>query len=195
MKTSRVVSAVFLLLSSMKLGIAQSQQPASAVPSLGDLARQLRAERAKAAQKPEKIYSNDNLPARPPKEGLTAAGGMVPEAAEQPVTKGEATPSPGEPSAEAHNEKYYRAKMSELRSQLELHQRELDVQQQKLSQNEMQYYPDPNKALVQEYTRADVNKRTQDVDKKKEEIAADEKAMDDLRDQLRREGGDPGWLR
>jgi hypothetical protein len=69
------------------------------------------------------------------------------------------------------------------------------VLQQKSAQNDMQYYPDPNKTLRQEFTRSDINKLNDQAEKKKQEIAADEKALDDLRDQLRREGGDPGWLR
>ena len=77
----------------------------------------------------------------------------------------------------------------------QLHERELAVLQQKLSQNQVQFYPDPNKSLLQEYTRSDINKLQQDIDKKKWEIAGDDKALADLEDQLRREGGEPGWLR
>jgi uncharacterized coiled-coil protein SlyX len=85
--------------------------------------------------------------------------------------------------------------MSELRAQLDLHQRQLNVLQQKLGQSQTQFYADPNKTLQQEYSRSDITKLNQDIQKKQQEIADDQKAMDDLRDQLRREGGDPGWLR
>ena len=67
--------------------------------------------------------------------------------------------------------------------------------QQKLGQNQMQYYPDPNKSLLQQYSRDDINKLTADIDAKKQQVADDEKAIEDLHDQLRHEGGDPGWLR
>ena len=67
--------------------------------------------------------------------------------------------------------------------------------QQKLGQNQTQYYPDPNKTLQQEYSREDINKLTADIDAKKQQIADDEKAIEDLHDQLRHEGGDPSWLR
>jgi hypothetical protein len=69
------------------------------------------------------------------------------------------------------------------------------VLQQKLSQNDMQYYPDPNKALQQQYSREDIKKLTTDIDAKKDQVAGDEKAIEDLHAQLRQEGGDPGWLR
>jgi len=48
---------------------------------------------------------------------------------------------------------------------------------------------------VQEYNRSDINQLKQEIDKKKQEIAADDKAIQDLQDQLRKEGGPPGWLR
>ena len=67
--------------------------------------------------------------------------------------------------------------------------------QQKLGQNQMQYYNDPNKSLLQQYSRDDINKFTADIDAKKQQVADDEKAIEDLHEQLRREGGDPGWLR
>jgi uncharacterized protein with LGFP repeats len=85
--------------------------------------------------------------------------------------------------------------MRELQAQLDLHKRQLQVLQQKESQNQMQFYPDPNKTLIQEYTRSDINKEINEIDKKKQQIADDERAIEDLRDQLRREGGEPGWLR
>jgi hypothetical protein len=42
---------------------------------------------------------------------------------------------------------------------------------------------------------SDVYKLQDQVAKKKAEIAADQKAIEGLREQLRREGGDAGWLR
>ena len=48
---------------------------------------------------------------------------------------------------------------------------------------------------MQQYSRDDIDKLTADIDAKKQQIADDEKAIDDLHDQLRHEGGDPGWLR
>jgi DNA repair exonuclease SbcCD ATPase subunit len=42
---------------------------------------------------------------------------------------------------------------------------------------------------------SDVYSLQDQIAKKKSEIDADQKAIEDLREQLRREGGDPGWLR
>jgi hypothetical protein len=160
--------------------------------SLGTIARQLRAERAETSNKPAKVFTNDNLPARPPGEGLTAAAGISSTPAQvQPGGSSAAELAAGE----AHDEKYYRKERAKIIDATGIHQRELTVLQQKLAQNNMQYYPDPNKTLQQEYSRADINKLTDQIERKKQQISADEKALDDLRDQLRREGGDPGWLR
>lgn len=188
--------ALLVLGVALSLGRAQAQET-----SLGDMARQLKAQREKAAKKPTKVYSNDNLPKRQPGEALTMAGGMSQEAPPTPPPDSSASGATGGGEAAstgtsgAHDEKYFRAKMAELRDRLETHQRLLNVMQQKQSQGQTQYYSDPNKTLQQEFSRSDANKAVDDVAKMQQNIADDEKAMDDLRDQLRREGGEPGWLR
>jgi len=152
--------------------------------SLGDVARQLKAQKAKES-KSAKVITNDTL------ESDTSLA-ATPEK-ESPIV---APPAEGPSAApEAHNQEYYRAKMSKLQTSLETDQRELNVLQQKLGQNQMQYYDDPNKSLQQQYSREDIAKLTTDIDAKKDLVAGDNKAIDDLRDQLRHEDGDPAWLR
>jgi hypothetical protein len=165
-------------------GYAQQQSNAS-TPSLGDLARQLKAQKAKEP-KPVKVFTNDNLPTS--KEGVSESGAPGKSSAD-------ASPGGSKGGAQGHDEKYFRTRMSTLQDQLDTDKRELEVMQQKLGQNQMQYYPDPNKSLQQEYSRGDVNKLTANIDAKKQQIANDEKAIDALRDQLRQEDGDPSWLR
>lgn len=171
-----VLASCFLGLVS---GFAQ-QKFGTTNPSLGDIARQLKAQKSKDA-KPAKVFTNDNLSAPADSGAAVVASGASKDA----LPKGTVT----------HDEVYYRAQLSRLQTQLQTHQRELDVLQQKLGLNAMQYYPDPNKTLLQEYSRSDINKKTDEIDAKKQQIADDEKAIEDLHDQLRREGGDPAWLR
>jgi len=156
--------------------------------SLGDLARKVRAQKAKEHQ-PTLTITNDNIAglekSSASESGPSAKGKSSTEAA----AEGPATPAP------AHDAEYYRAHQRKLQDQLDTHKRELEVLQQKLGQNQMQYYPNPQDTLTQQYTRGDINKLTADIDAKKQQVAADEKALEDLRDQLRHEGGDPGWLR
>lgn len=179
---SIVLGLALALLGAAPLG-AQDNATAT-TPSLGQIARQLKAQKAKEA-KPAKVITNDTLESTPAQPSPSEKESTVPV----PPAEGVSTPPP------AHNEEYYRAQMSKLKSHLETDQRELDVLQQKLGQNQMQYYGDPNKSLLQQYSREDVNTLTDEIDAKKAVVASDNQAIDDLRDQLRHEGGDPGWLR
>jgi hypothetical protein len=207
MKPSSVLMTLLLALVGAGVSFAQTSQPASTDASLGDLARQLKKERAKEFVKLQTVFTNDNLPARPPGEGPTAATGISATAATTEGTPAAATPKTetktqatalSSGNTEGRGEKYYRRKMKDIQARLSLHQRELSVLEQKFSLGQMEYYSNPQKTLIQESTpalRSDVNKLRSEVDNKKQQIADDEKAINDLQDQLRRDGGDPGWLR
>jgi len=181
--------------------VSEAQEAGSGDSSLADVARKVRAEKSKET-KPAKVFTNDDLKGAVRKDEATPpAGSEVAEkdkaaadtSKEAKDKKDDANPAPeGE---DVHNEKYYRKRMGELNAALDMHKRELDVLQQKLNLNQPVYYSDPQKQLEQEYSRSDITKLTKEVDGKKQQIADDEKAIDDLRDQLRHDGGDPGWLR
>lgn len=189
MKRPAIFSALFVLFASFPLALSQSQGQPPQEPSLGELARKVRAKRAKEGTKPVKVYTNENIPAGP--GGISVVGGSG------------AAANGGEPATgqyvsgatEKRGEEYYRRTMSKLKARLDTDQRELAVLQQKLNLNEVQYYPDPQKTLLQQYSRSDINKLRGEVEQKQQAIAADEKAISDLENQLRREGGEPGWLR
>jgi hypothetical protein len=205
MKTDVKMCVLICAVVCLATGLGRGQQPGASDNSLGDLARKVRAEKSKEA-KPAKVITNDNILSPGPESGVpvpatTADQNPSEKKPEKPggeaVTESKETgdihPTPD--AGQVHDEKYYRARMSELQASLDLHKRELSVLEQKLDLNQTQYYNDPQKALEQQYSRDDINKRTQDIDAKKQQIADDEKAIDDLRDQLNRESGDPGWLR
>jgi len=181
-----------------------AQNSTSPVP-LGDLARQLKAQRAKSQGK-SKVVTNDDLTSLPPSPNNPSTATKEAKPGEEPAQKTggneaekETTKTPAaENGVQAHDENYYRGQMSKLRDRLDVDQRQLDVLQQKLGQNQMQYYPDPNKGLLQESgptAMSDIHKLQDQIDKKKADVAADQKAIDDLQDQLRHESGDPAWLR
>ena len=183
------LGACALLLGMWKPAIAQTQQPAEPT-SLGELARKLRAERARENQKPVAVFTNDNLPGGP----------AAPAESEKAAQAAKLSKAAGEPakSAGKHDEKYFRSRAEALRSQMELHQRELNVLQQKLGVGSTGYNPNPQKTLEQESTPAfysDQNKLRSEIDAKEQQIVDDQKALDDLRDELRHDGGDPGWIR
>jgi hypothetical protein len=196
--------ATLALVLGLGAGMAPAQNSTSSVP-LGDVARQLKAQRAKSQEK-SKVFTNDDLATLSPSPAKPSTTTKEAKPGEKPVKKTSGNEaekeSPKATSAttgeETHGEKYYRDRMTKLQDQLDIHQRELSVLQQRLGQNQMMYYPDPNKGLLQASgptAMSDVVKLQDQIAKKKAEVAADQEAIEDLREQLRREGGDAGWLR
>jgi hypothetical protein len=190
MKRLLSISAFLLLVTSLGFG-TQPQEGASA-PSLAEIARRNSAARAKPVLQPGKVLTNDDFASSPAEASPNASSGKSQTSGAQAGAKGQPETSA---SSGGHDEKYFRKAMGELLGKLQMHQRQLQVLQQKLAQDQMQFYSDPNKTLQQEYTRSDVSKMTQDVAAKKQEIESDQKAINDLTDQLRHEGGNPGWIR
>jgi hypothetical protein len=192
--------------------LAAAQEAQSGDGSVADVARKVRAEKSKE-NKTVKVFTNDDLRALNKKDEATSPGaesapkekgqaaGPSREAKDnqandkEEVKSQEGDSNAGSEGSDVHNEKYFRKRSAELNANLELHKRELSVLQQKLDLAQPVYYKDPQKQLEQEYSRSDITKLTNEVDAKKQQIADDEKAIDDLRDQLRRDDGDPGWLR
>lgn len=164
----------------------RQQEPVSE-PSLGELARRQRVAQATTAAKSPTIYTNDNLP--------TAAGNLTILQTSQ--VKGGAEAAAGRPAATTakHGEDDYRTRLSELRERLDFDQRELDVLQQKLGQHQVQYYSNPSEALQQQYSREDINRLQAAIDDKQQQVDADQQALNDLEDEFRRQGGDPGSLK
>jgi len=201
-----------LLMPCLTIASAEAQQAQSGDGSLADAARQARAAKSKET-KPVKTFTNDDLRSSDQKsEGSApAATTLASKGKEQPAAEAgkdaknqeakeqeQAKDKDDNASASTEGdeaEKSFRKRSAELNANLELHKRELSVLQQKLSLAQPVYYNDPQKQMEQEYSRSDIARLTKEVDAKKQEIADDEKALDDLRDQLRREDGDPGWLR
>lgn len=71
----------------------------------------------------------------------------------------------------------------------------MDVLQRELNKDDLQYYPDPQKALMQQYSRSDINEKTAKVAAKKADIESLKQQIADLEDAVRKAGGDPGWVR
>jgi len=164
----------------------QTQSQAQAGPvaqdSLAEAARKAR-EQKKEASKSSKTFTNDNLPSE---GGISTVGDKT------------ATPSSEAPAAAgqtASDEKTWRSRFASLRHKLEQDQANLDVMQRELAQLNLQFYSDPTKAMQQQLTRSDINNKVADIDKMKSQIEADQQAISDAEDELRKSGGDPGWAR
>jgi hypothetical protein len=170
---------------------AQSQSSAQAPApqeSVAEAARRSR-EQKKEPAKPAKVFTNDNLP---PVGGVNTVGTPSVESpgGEAPAT-GEEKPA----QAGAGDEKTWREKFATLRQKLEKDKADLDVMQRELGVLDVQYYPDPVKGMQQSVTRSDINDKTAKIEAKKKEIEADQQAISDAEDALRKSGGDAGWAR
>jgi len=166
---------------------SQQAPPSQPDVSLADYARKLK-EQQKATPpgaKPAKVYTNDDV------QSIKGPAGVSVTSAPPPPAATEAAGGDG-------RAKYFKAQMGRLLGQKQLHERELEVLQKKLDINQIQFYSDPTQQLLQTSgptARSDITKVQADVDAKKKEIENDDQAISDLQDQLRREGGDPAWLR
>jgi hypothetical protein len=175
--------------------MAQQQSQASPPPQSGDpvadAARKAR-EQQKAAPKPKKVYTDDDVkPATPSSDagpaptagGAQAAPGNAPDTAPNGGSKGDDA------------EKAWRKRFQDLRDKIAAAEKELDILQREDDKAQLQYYNDPTKAMNEQYTRKDINDKNAKIERKKQEIADLHKQHDDLEDELRRSGGDPGWAR
>lgn len=186
------LTIVFILSMGCSTGLRAAQSSTSdQMPSLGALARKLRAERKEEGKKPVAVFTNDNIPTSGSLGTVEVSNGSASASASS-------GPNAETGSGSEHGQKYFSKKAKAIRGNLDMHQRELAVLEQKLSQSQMVYYSNPQKTLEQEsgpQFQSANNKLKKEIDAKKQQVADDQKAMEDLQDELRRDGGDPGWIR
>jgi hypothetical protein len=185
-----VVAVAALCLAGLPLGAQQqSSSPQSGSDPVADAARKAREDKKNAA-KPKKVYTEDDVkPATPtPAENPGAAAGAALVAAQQ---KGDDAAQAEDPNGEAA----WRKKFKMQHDKIAKAGNELDILQRELQKAQLEYYPDPSKALSEQNNRKDVNDKTAKIEAKKQEIAQLKQGLDDLEDQLRKSGGDPGWAR
>jgi hypothetical protein len=167
--------------------LGPGQTSASQQDSLGAAARKAREDKKEAA-KSVRVFTNDDIP---------STGGGLAKASAADSTVAATTPSAdaGANASLGKDEKAWRGKFAQLRSKLERDKQAVDVMQRELGVLDLQYYNDPVKAMQQQLTRSDINEKTAKIEAKKKEIEADQQAIDDAEDDLRKAGGDPGWAR
>jgi hypothetical protein len=171
--------------------LAAQQTPQSSDP-VADAARKAR-EQKKDEPKPKKVYTDDDVkpaeappaPAQPAAEGQAEAGSDQTGAAGS-VAKGKEDPN---------GEEAWRKRFADQRTKIAKAQEELDVLQRELEKAQVQYYPDPQQAMKQQLTRNDINEKAAKIQAKKAEIEKLNEELSDMEDQLRKNGGDPGWAR
>ncbi len=180
--------ATLLTLGSLGVLTAAAQDTTQQSPDpMAEAARKARAEQKKEA-KPAKVYTNDDFAPPPTKPTDPKATGADVDG----QTKDEKElAAENDPKTEV----YWRKRFTKVRDKLKQAETEADVLQRELDKNEVQYYPDPQKALMQQYSRKDIDDNRAKLDAKKKEVENLKKQLSDMEDDLRKAGGDPGWAR
>lgn len=179
---------------------AQSASQTGTSDSVADAARKSREDK-KNAPKDKKVYTDDDVappaaaPSSAPSGQAPATGDApaAPAAGEKPADAGKTTASGA--AADKNDEKSWRKRFQSQRNQIATAEKELDVLQREEEKAQVQYYPDPQKALSEGYSRKDINEKDAKIAAKKDEIAKLKQGLSDLEDELRQSGGDPGWSR
>jgi hypothetical protein len=182
-------SVILSGLSLAALPVLAQQQSGDPV---ADAARRSR-EQKKAAPKPKKVYTDDDIkPAAASSEAGAAAGGggaqATPDNAQGAASAGTGT---GKDDAETT----WRKRFADQRGKIAAAEKELDILQREAEKAQVQYYNDPQKALMEQNTRKEINDKDAKIEQKKQDIANLKQQLSDMEDELRKSGGDPGWAR
>jgi len=180
---------------------AAAQQQGSSQQQTGDpvadAARKAR-ETKKDTPKPKKVYTDDDVKKSAPEPAPTEAPGVASgttaatavQAAGDAAKTGNATKTE-DPNGEAA----WRKKFQAQRDKIEKAMKELDVLGREWEKAQVEYYPDPQRALTQQNSRSEITTINAKIEAKKKELDQLRLGLDDLESQLRKSGGDPGWAR
>jgi hypothetical protein len=181
------------------IGVAfaqQDQSQSSTGDPVADAARKAREEK-KVAPKPKKVFTDDDVAPRaaapapvPAPSAAAPTGTATPAAALAKQAKAGA-----EQKEDPNSETAWRKRFADQRRKISDAEAELDVLQREASKADIQYYSDPQKAMNEQLTRDEINKKNEKIAAKKNEIENLKQQLSDMEDQLRAAGGEPGWAR
>ena len=159
---------------------------------VADAARKAR-EKKKDAPKPKKIYTDDDLKKSAPAPDAAASSATGNASGTDATTAQNAGDT--SKTTDPNGETAWRKRFKDHRDKIAKAEKELDILGRELEKAQLEYYPDPQKAMTQQNSRADINDKQAKIDAKKKELDQLRQGLDDLEDQLRKSGGDPGWAR
>jgi chromosome segregation ATPase len=174
---------------------SQSSSQQSGSDPVADAARKAREDKKNTA-KPKKVYTDDDV--KPAAAAAATAASGAPSGASGAAATGAAGSQKtdnGEAKEDPNSENAWRKRFKEQRDKLAKAETELDVLQRESQKSQLEYYPDPQKALSEQNTRKDVNDKLAKIAAKQQEIAQLKKGLEDMEEQLRKSHGDPGWAR
>jgi len=149
-------------------------------------------EQQKTAPASKKVITNDDIPAAKNNDTPAASANAAKDAT---ATDAAAKTEDKGAGNDTKSEAYWRKRFQDQHDKISQAEKELDVMQRELNKDQVQYYSDPQQAMVQQNNRSDINERTAKVDAKKKEIDDLKQQLSDMEDELRKSGGDPGWAR
>src|SRR5262245_57339454 len=175
---------------------ATHAQDQSTGDPVADAARRAREQR-KAAPKPKKVFTDDDVkPAETPAAPAAASPDSTAPSEGAKLQKPQAPDAQNSSDKEDPNsEKAWRKRFADQHKKISDAELELDVLQRELRKSDLQYYSDPQKAMNEQLTRNEINEKTAKIEAKKKQIADLKQQLSELEDQLRASGGDAGWAR
>jgi hypothetical protein len=199
--------ALFPSLLFIALPIFSATQDSSQQSSTGDVAAAARRSREakQNSAKSKKVYTDDDLPQHREASRASSNSDASTASPTNPKNPDSANPADAiqaqskqidkDKDPEKNPEKIWRKRFSEQRDNIARAEKELDILQREGQKAQVQYYPDPQKAMSEEYTRKDINDKDAKIAAKQQEIAKLKQGLADLEDDLRKSGGDQGWSR
>jgi hypothetical protein len=178
--------AGFFLALTACLTTGRAQETQSSQPSVAEAARRAR-EQQKNQPKATKVFTDDDISNL---KGTISVVGTLP--APPPKTTSQATTTT-QAKGPVKDEAYWRKRFADARRALADDSRELDVLQREYNLKQIQFYSNPNVALREQYSRKDLDDTLAQINAKKQDVDKDNQALNDLQDELRKSGGEPGW--
>jgi hypothetical protein len=177
--------------------LAQQDQSNTGDP-VADAARKAR-EAKKTASKPKKVFTDDDVAPKaaanvPGSSDGAPASDKSGDGTAQAKTSGSKAGA-SEKNEDPNSEAAWRKRFAAQRKKIADAEGALSVLQREAEKADLQYYSDPQKAMQEQYTRADINEKNEKIAARKKEIADLKQQLSDMEDQLRAAGGDPGWAR
>ncbi len=164
---------------------ASQQQSGDAV---ADAARKARDEK-KTAAKPKKIYTEDDISRKHPDSASPSAS----SSGQAPANGAAGAPADEKKDAKKNDEASWRKRFQEMHTKIANTEKELDILQRESEKAQLQYYPDPQKAMNEQNNRKEINEKFAKIEAKKRDLEKLKQNLSDMEDALRKAGGDPGW--
>src|SRR6266446_4269689 len=173
---------------------ATAQQQGSSQQQTGDpvadAARKAR-EAKKDAPKPKKVYTDDDVKRSAPEPAATAPATPNNASGAGAAVTGAGTAQAagdGTKKEDPNSEGAWRKRFQEQRDKIAKTEKEIDVLQREVARANTQYYVDPQKAMKEQNSRAEINEMTGKIEAKRKELGELQVGLADLEDQLRKSG-------